>query len=73
MLIFSRMHVSGDQLNQITGVAAILRFPLPEIENEEMDDDEEIKSLEVPDRALEEVHIDDDDEPFDGWKKRRNN
>jgi protein pelota len=66
VLIFSSMHVSGEQLNQITGVAAILRFPLPEIENEEMDDDEQIESLEMPDRALEAVHIDGDDEPFDG-------
>eukprot|EP01138_Halocafeteria_seosinensis_P005427 gb/GECG01005548.1/.p1 GENE.gb/GECG01005548.1/~~gb/GECG01005548.1/.p1 ORF type:complete len:413 (+),score=68.40 gb/GECG01005548.1/:1-1239(+) len=30
--IFSTMHVSGEQLNMISGVAAILRFPLPEID-----------------------------------------
>ena len=29
--IFSSLHVSGEQLKQITGIAAILRFPLPEI------------------------------------------
>ena len=29
--IFSSMHVSGQQLNNYTGCAAILRFPLPEI------------------------------------------
>ncbi len=34
-LIFSTMHVSGEQLAQLTGVAAILRFPMPEIEDEE--------------------------------------
>lgn len=45
MLIFSSMHVSGEQLTQITGVAAILRFPLPDIENEEMDDDEPIDEV----------------------------
>ncbi len=27
--IFSSMHVSGEQLNQLSGIAAILRFPLP--------------------------------------------
>uniref|UniRef100_A0AC34Q5B5 Protein pelota homolog n=1 Tax=Panagrolaimus sp. JU765 TaxID=591449 RepID=A0AC34Q5B5_9BILA len=43
VLIFSSMHVSGEQLNQITGVAAILRFSLPEIEN---DDEEENDVLE---------------------------
>uniref|UniRef100_A0A7E4V8G4 Protein pelota homolog n=1 Tax=Panagrellus redivivus TaxID=6233 RepID=A0A7E4V8G4_PANRE len=40
VLIFSSLHVSGEQLNQITGVAAILRFPMPELEDEEMDEDE---------------------------------
>lgn len=30
--IFSTLHVSGEQLNQLTGIAAILRFPLPETE-----------------------------------------
>jgi len=28
--IFSTLHVSGEQLNQLSGVAALLRFPLPE-------------------------------------------
>eukprot|EP00455_Lapot_gusevi_P009511 TRINITY_DN1426_c0_g1_i3.p1 TRINITY_DN1426_c0_g1~~TRINITY_DN1426_c0_g1_i3.p1 ORF type:complete len:395 (+),score=98.42 TRINITY_DN1426_c0_g1_i3:124-1308(+) len=31
--IFSTLHVSGEQLAQITGIAAILRFPLPDIED----------------------------------------
>ncbi|XP_077995484.1 protein pelota homolog [Glandiceps talaboti] len=35
--IFSSLHVSGEQLNQLSGVAAILRFPLPEISDEEED------------------------------------
>lgn len=30
--IFSSMHISGEQLRNLTGIAAILRFPLPEIE-----------------------------------------
>ncbi|KAJ3190284.1 hypothetical protein HDU85_000579 [Gaertneriomyces sp. JEL0708] len=30
--VFSSMHTSGEQLNQLTGVAAILHFPLPDIE-----------------------------------------
>eukprot|EP00958_Prasinococcus_capsulatus_P014272 scaffold1504_cov417-Prasinococcus_capsulatus_cf.AAC.12 len=29
--IFSSMHVSGEQLKQLTGIAAILRFPCPQI------------------------------------------
>uniref|UniRef100_A0A0D6R415 Protein pelota homolog n=1 Tax=Araucaria cunninghamii TaxID=56994 RepID=A0A0D6R415_ARACU len=34
--IFSSMHVSGEQLAQLTGIAAILRFPMPELEDLEM-------------------------------------
>jgi protein pelota len=32
VFIFSSMHVSGEQLDLYTGVAAILRFPLPDID-----------------------------------------
>ncbi|XP_004495545.1 protein PELOTA 1 isoform X1 [Cicer arietinum] len=34
--VFSSMHVSGEQLTQISGIAAILRFPLPDLEDIEM-------------------------------------
>lgn len=30
--IFSTLHVSGEQLNQLSGVAALLRFPMPEVD-----------------------------------------
>lgn len=30
--IFSSMHVSGQQLQQVSGVAAILRYPLPDLD-----------------------------------------
>ncbi|KAL3270209.1 hypothetical protein HHI36_009265 [Cryptolaemus montrouzieri] len=36
--IFSSLHISGEQLEQLTGIAAILRFPMPELEE---DSDEE--------------------------------
>ncbi|XP_067009292.2 protein pelota [Anabrus simplex] len=32
--LFSSMHISGEQLNQLSGIAAILRFALPELEDE---------------------------------------
>ena len=38
--VFSGMHVSGEQLNQLTGLAAILRFPLPDLEDQEFDAEE---------------------------------
>lgn len=37
--VFSGMHASGEQLNQLTGIAAILRFPLPDLEDEEFEAD----------------------------------
>ncbi|XP_013146335.1 PREDICTED: protein pelota [Papilio polytes] len=37
--IFSSMHVSGEQLDQLTGIAAILRFPMPELEDSDAEDD----------------------------------
>uniref|UniRef100_A0A0K8TRP8 Protein pelota homolog n=1 Tax=Tabanus bromius TaxID=304241 RepID=A0A0K8TRP8_TABBR len=38
--IFSSMHISGEQLAQLTGVAAILRFPMPELEEEDEENDD---------------------------------
>ncbi|XP_014254754.1 protein pelota [Cimex lectularius] len=37
--IFSSMHVSGEQLTQLTGVAALLRFPMPDLDEEEEESD----------------------------------
>jgi len=34
---FSSLHVSGAQLNQLSGVAAILRYPLPDLDQLELD------------------------------------
>lgn len=39
VFVFSSMHISGTQLNQISGVAAILRFPMPDLEGD-VDDSE---------------------------------
>lgn len=42
--LFSAMHVSGEQLSQLTGVAAILRFPMSELEDlsdHEQEDEED--------------------------------
>lgn len=39
--VFSSLHVSGEQLSQLTGVAAILRFPVPELSDQEDDSSSE--------------------------------
>ncbi|CAD5213907.1 unnamed protein product [Bursaphelenchus okinawaensis] len=46
VLIFSSMHVTGEQLGQLTGVAAILRFPLEGVDDT-FEEDEEV--LDLPD------------------------
>jgi len=44
-LIFSSMHESGQQLNLLTGIAAILTYPL-DVEIVEMEEREEKEKLE---------------------------
>lgn len=39
--IFSSLHVSGEQLLQLTGIAAILRFPMPDLEDIVSDSEED--------------------------------
>jgi len=47
--IFSSLHVSGEQLKNLSGVAAILRYPLPEIEDEENENGEHVEEQENED------------------------
>ncbi|EDQ93058.1 uncharacterized protein MONBRDRAFT_13325 [Monosiga brevicollis MX1] len=39
--IFSSMHVSGQQLDNITGVAAVLRFPMPNLFQDDVEDQDD--------------------------------
>ncbi|KAK9479817.1 hypothetical protein V1514DRAFT_327451 [Lipomyces japonicus] len=41
VLVFSSLHESGKQLDQFTGVAAILRFAMPELEDIDSESDDE--------------------------------
>jgi protein pelota len=43
VLVFSSGHSSGEQLTQLSGIAALLRFPMPEIEDEEVQPPEELR------------------------------
>lgn len=38
--IFSSLHPSGERLEQLTGLAAILRFPMPELDEDDEEDSE---------------------------------
>lgn len=54
--IFSSLHVSGEQLMQLTGIAAILRFPMSELEDDELDDSQsESEASEKPDERTMEI------------------
>jgi protein pelota len=39
--LFSSMHVSGEQLDQLTGVCATLRFPMQELDDSDVEDEVE--------------------------------
>ncbi|XP_044271584.1 protein pelota [Tribolium madens] len=39
--IFSSLHISGEQLEQLTGIAAILRFPMPELDEDDESETED--------------------------------
>jgi protein pelota len=52
--IFSSMHVSGQQLQQVSGVAALLRYPLPDL-------DELEELAEAEEQAFDTVDDDSDD------------
>ncbi|KAL3077248.1 hypothetical protein niasHS_013237 [Heterodera schachtii] len=47
VLIFSSMHVTGEQLTQLTGVAAILRFPIADLDDEEWEQESEVPNDEA--------------------------
>lgn len=39
--VFSSMHITGEQLAQLTGIAAMLRFPVPDLTDDEDSEDED--------------------------------
>lgn len=55
------MHLSGQQLQQVSGVAAILRYPIPEIaEIDEVDEEEKEEN------GLDYVSSDEENDPL--WR-----
>merc|ERR1712083_886272 len=58
--LFSSLHVSGEQLKQITGIAAILRFPMPELlELDDSEDEDEEDDFSPSDDDDDEEHKND--------------
>ena len=42
-MVFSSLHTSGEQLVQLTGIAAVLHFGLPELEEQVEEDQERLR------------------------------
>uniref|UniRef100_A0A6B2L5J6 Protein pelota homolog n=1 Tax=Arcella intermedia TaxID=1963864 RepID=A0A6B2L5J6_9EUKA len=64
--VFSSLHVSGEQLAKFAGVAAILRFPIPDLENEDDEEDyssdDEGEDIPPPDQNIPTYDDEDTDE-----------
>lgn len=65
VFVFSALHPSGEQLNQLSGVAAILRYALPELDDLEVEDAPQVaakqeRALDLP-PAFEDADADADD------------
>ena len=61
VFVFSALHVSGQQLNQVSGVAAILRYPLPDLEELEL----EYEAAMMGETAPEDSESDDESDGFE--------
>jgi protein pelota len=61
VFIFSSMHVSGQQLQQVSGIAAILRYPLPDLDELE----------ELATAVNDGVVLEDDDEGYDAERRMK--
>mmetsp|Transcript_19128 Transcript_19128/g.47594 ORF Transcript_19128/g.47594 Transcript_19128/m.47594 type:complete len:419 (+) Transcript_19128:414-1670(+) len=66
VFIFSALHVSGQQLGQVSGVAAILRYPLPDLDELEL----EYEAAMMGEKAIEDSDSDSDIEN-DGYERVR--
>jgi len=58
--LFSSMHVSGQQLDNMSGIAAILRYPIPEIDEQDQMDNAEKELTNEDDEPDEEEYNDED-------------
>ncbi|CAF4186522.1 unnamed protein product, partial [Rotaria magnacalcarata] len=84
--LFSSMHASGERLSQLTGIAAILRFPMPdldlfdehhhhhaEVTNEEQDELENDNLSHNPNRPVHHFDNTDDDQSMDNNRTFKEN
>ncbi|CAO3570171.1 unnamed protein product [Mortierella alpina] len=65
VFVFSSLHVSGENLNQLTGVAAILNFPLPDIDDEDEEEEAAGEDIELDEDGLPPMHSNQNHEILD--------
>jgi protein pelota len=57
--LFSSLHVSGEKLGQLSGVAAILRFPMPDLDDEEEESEDETDEEDQKDSGIGSLDVED--------------
>lgn len=70
-MIFSSMNPSGERLDNLSGVAALLRYPLPGIDDIE-EDDIDIDELINQEAASQQSQEDDEEEKTGAAGKKKN-
>jgi hypothetical protein len=63
--VFSSLHVSGEQLAQLSGIAAILRFPIAGLDDDDADADADADALDAEAAAAADAESDGDDDDDD--------
>jgi len=63
--LFSSMHVSGERLSQLTGIAAILRYPMPDLDLAEEGEETDEQQDQQPPYPLPPTNDDGDDDGDD--------
>jgi len=62
VFLFSALHPSGEQLDQISGVAAILRFPIPELDDLEIEELQQQEPEKDPYAMMDDAELESGDE-----------
>ncbi|KAG0329084.1 hypothetical protein BGZ99_003468 [Dissophora globulifera] len=65
VFVFSSLHVSGEDLNRLTGVAAILTFPLPDVLEDEEEEKEVVEDAAMDEDGMPPMHSNQNHEVFD--------
>ncbi|TDH73557.1 uncharacterized protein CCR75_004710 [Bremia lactucae] len=57
--LFSSLHVSGEKLSQVSGIAAILRYPMPDIDDDDVEDESDFEEDKEKENIAGDIGLDD--------------